>query len=325
MIAQLSRLSLLAATFSYLTRLAAAAVCAPGFSSSTGQEPCTPCPPGTYQPNPGQTSCRSAQAGWYATGPAATSQSICLQGTYSTGGAAACTICPAGSYCNGQGQTQPVLCPPGHYSPTPGLGQQCYECPRGTFVSTQGATACCLCCSGFYNDQTSQDHCFNCPQSGSASTPGATSKDQCMPGLSGGVTTCVMSGSTCPYTGGSFPSGTPQRRHERRQKCPHGQRSCPLYGSRDGVGVPKGHECVDVRRDLESCGGCVALDDSLFGERTADGGRDCSAIPNVDSVTCRAGECVIGRCVPGYVVSADGERCVPSFTLQGASRRRSSL
>ncbi|KAI0655596.1 hypothetical protein C8Q70DRAFT_923191 [Cubamyces menziesii] len=326
MLAQLSPLSLFAATFLFLAKHAAAGIgCLSGTYSPTGLEPCTPCPPGTFQPYAGQTLCRSAQPGFYATGPGAVSQSICLEGTFSTGGAAVCTICPAGSYCNGQGQTQPVLCPPGHFSPTPGLGQQCQECPKGTFVSIEGATECCFCCSGFFNDQTGQDHCSHCPVPGSSSVPGSTSADQCTTKLSGGIATCVMVGNIC--RDGTFPSGTPSRRRERRQsrECPRGHRSCPLYGSLGGVGYLRGFECVDVRNNLESCGGCVALDDSLFGERTADGGRDCSAIPNVDSVTCKAGECIIGRCVPGYVVSADGERCVPSFTVQREYRRKSSL
>ncbi|OSD02487.1 hypothetical protein PYCCODRAFT_1367630 [Trametes coccinea BRFM310] len=314
-----SRTALLVLASVFAGSTIASQSCPAGSYSSNGQTPCTQCSPGTYQQNQGQTSCQSAQAGWYATGPGATSQSICQQGTYSTGGAASCTPCPAGSYCNGQGQTHPVLCPKGHYSPTPGLGQQCLECPKGTFVAVEGATACCSCCSGFYNDQTSQDHCFNCPVSGASSPAGATSKDQCSSTSNGGLTTCSMSGNTCPNTGGSFPSGTvTRRRPTRRQICPSDQRSCPVYGSRTlGAGFLKGHECVDVLRDLERCGGCVAPDESLSGERSADGGRDCSAIPYVDSVTCRKGECVIGRCAPGYVVSTDGERCVASFNVQG--------
>ena len=56
-----------------------------------------------------------------------------------------------------------------------------------------------------------------------------------------------------------------------------------MYGSAaGGRGFLRAYECVDVRRDLESCGGCV-YDDSPFGERSADGGRDCSAIPFVDA------------------------------------------
>ncbi|KAI0373823.1 hypothetical protein BV20DRAFT_678096 [Pilatotrama ljubarskyi] len=319
MIAQLARISFALAILS-LVGSASAAQCAPGSYSSNGQTPCTPCQAGTYQQNSGQTSCQSAQAGWYAQGAGATSQSICLQGTYSTGGAATCTTCPAGSYCNGQGQTKPVLCPKGHYSPTTGLGQQCYECPKGTFVAVEGATACCSCCSGFYNDQTSQDHCFDCPVRGAYSPAGSTSKDQCGNTSGGGLTTCSMSGNTCPNTSGSFPSSARREIHRRRPECPRSHRSCPVYGLRGAI---RGHECIDVRNDLESCGGCVS-DDSQFGERSADGGRDCSAIPNVDSVTCRRGACVIGRCAPGYVVSENGSSCIPSLSVQGAHYNRAS-
>ncbi|KAH9845996.1 hypothetical protein C2E23DRAFT_872605 [Lenzites betulinus] len=293
--------------------------CPAGSVSTTGKTPCTQCKPGTYQPDAGQTMCRTAQAGWHAAGPGATAQSICQQGTYSTGGAASCTACPAGSYCNGQGQTKPVLCPTGHYSPTTGLGQQCYECPKGTFVAVQGATACCSCCSGFYTDQTSQDHCFPCPVRGAFSPVGATSSSQCASSGSGGLTTCSMSGNTCPATGGSFPSGS-KRHLARRRECAPGQKSCPVYGG-GGADNVRGYECVDVRSDLESCGGCVGPEDSLLGERAPDGGRDCSAIPNVDSVRCRSGACVIGRCAQGYSLSPDGSRCVHSLSVQAANGR----
>ncbi|KAI0761993.1 hypothetical protein BD413DRAFT_644539 [Trametes elegans] len=288
--------------------------CSAGTFSRTGQSPCTKCEPGTYQPDAGQTSCRSAQSGWFAAGPGATSQSICLQGTYSTGGAGSCTLCPAGSYCNGQGQTKPVKCPKGHYSPTKGLGQQCYECPRGTFVAVEGATACCACCSGFYNDQTSQDHCFDCPVRGAYSPAGATNKDQCGNKSGGGLRTCSMSSDTCR---GSFPSSGTGRRNAPRQACPRGHQRCPVYGG----GARAASECVDVRTDLESCGGCVAPLGAGPG-----GGRDCSAIPHVDSVTCRKGQCVIGRCASGFVVSADGSKCVAStLNIQGQYRRRAGI
>ncbi|KAI9070008.1 hypothetical protein FKP32DRAFT_1535591, partial [Trametes sanguinea] len=69
-------------------------------------------------------------------------------------------------------------------------------------------------------------------------------------------------------------------------------------------------ECIDIRRDLESCGGCV-YNDSPFGERTAGGGRDCSAIPNVDNVRCDKGECVIGKCMHGFYLTEEGDRCLP--------------
>ena len=80
----------------------------------------------------------------------------------------------------------------------------------------------------------------------------------------------------------------------KRDVCPSGTKSCPLYGSTFGRGFLKGYECVDVQRDLESCGGC-ALNDSPFGQPAPDGGRDCSAIPFVHDVQCKGGACVVGE------------------------------
>lgn len=85
-----------------------------------------------------------------------------------------------------------------------------------------------------------------------------------------------------------------RRRGPVRRACPSGSQSCPVYGTTlRRRGYLKGYECVEVQRDLESCGGCVAHD-SPFGERTAGGGRDCSAIPHADGVKCQNGVCVIG-------------------------------
>ncbi|KAI0770393.1 hypothetical protein C8Q74DRAFT_1369565 [Fomes fomentarius] len=309
--------SLLVASAALVSASESATNCASGSFSKTGKSPCALCDPGTFQPDVGQMSCRKAQKGWFAAGPGAASQSICQQGTYSTNeGQGACTICPAGSYCNGKGQTQPALCPPGHYSPVPGLGQMCHECPKGTFVSTRGATACCFCCSGFYTDQTAQDHCFDCPVRGAFSPLGATSAQQCGKSPGSGLTQCKMSGEKCPNGGGSSPTGMYRGRSVRRDACPKGHKNCPVYGlTPHGRGYLRAYECVDVRNDLESCGGCAA-NDSPFGERAADGGRDCSAIPNVDSVTCMGGECVIAKCSNGHRLSPDGANCVASFNVQ---------
>ncbi|KIP02731.1 hypothetical protein PHLGIDRAFT_78703, partial [Phlebiopsis gigantea 11061_1 CR5-6] len=245
-------------------------------------------------------SCKNAQAGWYATGPGATQQTICPQGYYSTGLAAQCTICPAGSHCSGSGNTSPQLCEPGRYSSQPGASQDCAQCPAGTFSSVSGATSCCSCCSGWYTDQVGQTHCFNCPNRDSYqqgySPIGATSADQCM-AAPGAFSSCAMSGNSCPATGGSITSGTAQKRAQQLtavpKRCPRDFESCPVYGFVRGVGYGRVYECVDTQNDLESCGGCVD-DDSPFGERGMSGGRDCTAIPNVDGVRCARGKCVIG-------------------------------
>ena len=99
-------------------------------------------------------------------------------------------------------------------------------------------------------------------------------------------------------TGGSSPSSGAQKRsppqRKRPQKCPKGYATCPVYGMLYGAGYTRSFECVDIQNDLESCGGCVD-GDSWNGEKNGSGGRDCSAIPNVDSVHCARGECVIGE------------------------------
>jgi hypothetical protein len=39
-------------------------------------------------------------------------------------------------------------------------------------------------------------------------------------------------------------------------------------------------------------------------------GQDCSSLPGVADVACLAGECVVHRCLPGYVIARDGTHCV---------------
>ncbi|KAI0088488.1 hypothetical protein BDY19DRAFT_985422 [Irpex rosettiformis] len=291
--------------------------CSPGTYSSTGSTPCTQCPPGTYQSQSHSTSCTEAQAGWYATAPGATSQSQCGTGYYSSAGSTECTVCPAGSHCNSATNDKPQLCEPGRYQATTGA-QDCTECPAGTFSNVYGATVCCSCCSGWYTDQPGQTHCFNCPNRGSFqqgwSPAGASSANECI-AASGALSSCSGSGSSCPDTGGAVPFGVPsiKRRANTRwqsslrshHKCPSGYRSC-------AHSFVQAYECVDIYSGLETCGGCVYMD-SPNGEVGLDGGRDCSAIPNVDSVRCHKGKCRIDSCMPGYIVSTDGRRCRPKF------------
>ena len=82
---------------------------------------------------------------------------------------------------------------------------------------------------------------------------------------------------TCPATASS--SGGMRRRDAPAAGCKRqGYKRCPTPWS---DWRRAGAECVDVMNDLESCGGCVL--DSDDGHPSADGGRDCSAIPGVGS------------------------------------------
>ncbi|KAH9950622.1 hypothetical protein B0H21DRAFT_686498 [Amylocystis lapponica] len=285
--------------------------CKAGTYSSAGASSCTACPAGTYSSQSGTTTCTPAQEGWYAAGPGAQSQTQCGQGYYSSStGSAGCTICPPGTYCNSQTNTAPNQCEPGYYSAKAGATQMCTACPVGTFTSIYGATSCCSCCSGYYVDQTAQTHCYNCVPAG-YSAPGSTSDSQCT-GKSGGLTSCSMSGATC--RGSVASQQSVHKREPRPKRCPSGHKSCPLYGLVAGRGYLKGYECVDVEHDLESCGGCAGMY-SRSGEHAEDGGRDCSAIPNVADVQCFERRCRIERCQKGYMISPDGQACLSVFHM----------
>ncbi|EPQ61267.1 hypothetical protein GLOTRDRAFT_32348 [Gloeophyllum trabeum ATCC 11539] len=303
-----------------LVARASAGQCSPGTYSSNGQKPCQDCPAGTYQSQSGATSCTAAQAGWYAKGTGNKQQEQCGQGYYSTGHASECTICPAGSYCNSNTQTQPQYCQPGRYSPYPGAKQDCLECPRGTFNNVYGATACCTCCSGWYTDQTGQTHCFNCPNRGSQqqgwSPAGSTSAGQCID-APGALSSCSQTSSgTCPAAGGAISSQRKRAAGSVEYCGKPGHKSCPIWNAVQGNA---GHasqttlyryECVDIANDIESCGGCV--DDSRAGTPSTDGGRDCSAIPHVDDVSCSNGTCKIRKCSRGFMLSEDQDNCIPA-------------
>ena len=43
-------------------------------------------------------------------------------------------------------------------------------------------------------------------------------------------------------------------------------------------------------------------------------GEDCTALPGVADVSCLSGECVVRRCMPGYVLSRDRTHCVSTQT-----------
>ncbi|KAH9910835.1 uncharacterized protein BXZ73DRAFT_108439 [Epithele typhae] len=272
--------------------------CAANTYSSDGTE-CLPCPSNEVSV-PASSSCHGCADGTHYDAESATCVTdppMCPAGTYLNGNA--CTLCAAGSY-SGDGATE------------------CEECPAGQF-SWEGASACCPCCSGFYSDHPGASSCAQCATAGAYSVVGASSASACSSYYLGGQLSCPSAGPTCPDVGGANPSSlahqTPVR---RRAACALGQRSCPVYGvSATGHGYVRGSECVDVRTDLESCGGCVA-DDSPLGGRNADGGRDCSAIPHTGRVACRGGACVIESCASGFALSEDGEACVAPSKASGA-------
>ncbi|KAF9652487.1 hypothetical protein BDM02DRAFT_3075260, partial [Thelephora ganbajun] len=116
---------------------------------------------------------------------------------------------------------------------------------------------------------------------------------------------CHSPYSECNGVCGYFPHGCSSQgfSKDRRDQptCPAGKTMC---------GVPnggEGHDCVDTKIDVESCGGCTVA--SPFGNNVADG-KNCKAIPNVEGVSCHQGTCKILSCKNGFKVSRSHDSCV---------------
>ncbi|GJE91935.1 hypothetical protein PsYK624_080870 [Phanerochaete sordida] len=281
----------------------ASAACAPGTFTPDGGRDCIPCPPGTYSDATDQATCKQARPGYFAP-PGATSETPCAAGSYSAGLAARCTLCYPGSYCPGEANVAPTLCAP------------------GTFSGVAGAEACCSCCAGWYSEEEGAITCTSCPSRGpfkqGYSPVGGSSADDCVAAI-GARDSCSQISNTCPNTGGALPSGGVQKRsppRTQRLRCAPAHSKCPVYGIAYGRGYTRGYECVDTQSDLERCGGCVD-GDSWDGARSAGGGRDCSAIPDVDAVRCARGQCIIERCRRGYIIHDGGTACRPLFVASG--------
>ncbi|KAL7410023.1 hypothetical protein BDY24DRAFT_372186 [Mrakia frigida] len=118
--------------------------------------------------------------------------------------------------------------------------------------------------------------------------------------------TCIYTGGTgltdaqyafaCPSKNNANPSAVPApfKRAVKEQNifiggkiCPIGEQACPLG---------KGFDCVDIKENLNSCGGCAGGT-----------GVDCSDIIGVSEVACVAGSCVVDSCVRGFDLSPAGQ------------------
>ena len=106
------------------TALAGGPLCAPGYYSPNGEEPCYPCEVGEYSDTFGALSCQPCEAGKFA----------------NTTGSEQCQDCPAGTYAPTLGSAECTVCPDGSIAPSPG-SQVCEPCPPGT-TSDESHTEC---------------------------------------------------------------------------------------------------------------------------------------------------------------------------------------
>ncbi|KAH9828680.1 uncharacterized protein C8Q71DRAFT_681472, partial [Rhodofomes roseus] len=85
--------------------------------------------------------------------------------------------------------------------------------------------------------------------------------------------------------------------------CPQSMAVCPITETIPDTlekWVSEGFECVDLREDLTSCGGCGIVDAQY----------DCTAISNALGVSCEVGTCRVHSCKPGFTLALDGKSCI---------------
>ncbi|KAF5326312.1 hypothetical protein D9611_000456 [Ephemerocybe angulata] len=284
--------------------------CLAGTYSATGNAPCTSCAPGTYSKESGQTRCIQARAGYYVPTAGQTTETACKAGTYNSNpGMTGCSTCPPGYMCPNDSLSMPQQCSPGRYSK--GGEKECPKCPAGYFNNIHKATDCCQCAAGWFNGNAGNTNCQMCSNQYPYSNPGTPAQNQCTakPGAWAPSKTCQQgTNGDCPA---SFPrpSAIPRRHLKAKPKCKVNEKACPIFSSLQVVR----YACLDVQSNLESCGDCITY--AFDGRPSRTGGRDCSAIPFVNEVSCSGGHCDIRSCQPGYIVSLDGSSCVLAFQL----------
>ncbi|WWD20992.1 hypothetical protein CI109_105473 [Kwoniella shandongensis] len=86
---------------------------------------------------------------------------------------------------------------------------------------------------------------------------------------------------------------------KRRATCPAPLTACNVAGVLDAF------ECINVKEELESCGGCLSGD---FNDVHTAPGVDCTALPGIPrgGVTCTAGRCEAFACKKGYQLASNG-------------------
>jgi len=120
--------------------------------SSSAKCLCTlTCPPGTYQDEVGQTSCKTCADGEYR------SEGACKTCEFGTYGEGECP-CPNGNPGNGNHCENPYLpCSIGQYD-----NGVCENCPVGKYQDQVGQGSCKTCGFGRYQDQEGMSECKTC-------------------------------------------------------------------------------------------------------------------------------------------------------------------
>ncbi|KAI0826601.1 hypothetical protein BC628DRAFT_1410207 [Trametes gibbosa] len=100
---------------------------------------------------------------------------------------------------------------------------------------------------------------------------------------------------------------------EAQATCAVHETVCGKYNE-----IQSGFQCVDVRTNLEICGGCIVPSPFDSPKKGSVAGVDCSSIPHVENVSCQAGACAVRSCGDGWTVNKDGTGCIAVAASLGA-------
>ncbi|MFN2377543.1 MAG: hypothetical protein ABR538_13470 [Candidatus Binatia bacterium] len=140
----------------------------------TGQDPCTPCPAGTFTSVQAATSCFDCPVGTFNGSLGQTACTDCGTGTFSSVPASTtCSNCSAGTFNSAQAQTACTNCGTGSFS-SAAASTTCTSCSPGTFSSSLGQTACTDCSPGSYQDASAAVECLDCEDGTFQPEAGAT-------------------------------------------------------------------------------------------------------------------------------------------------------
>ena len=119
------------------------------------------CAPGYYMNGAG--GCSIAPAGSYSTGGTSTSSTPCAPGSFSSNpGQSFCVLALAGTYVAGSSGTASIQCAAGNYQPSAGQSS-CIAASIGFFVSTTAATSQTQCAIGMTTNAVGSTLCVAIP------------------------------------------------------------------------------------------------------------------------------------------------------------------
>lgn len=163
------------------------------YTDAAGATQATPCAPGTFQPQTGQTSCLPAPVGRFVATDSATTSTPCAPGTFEAQtGATKCDLAQPGEFVAIAGASSATPCAPGTFQANSGA-TSCEQAPAGSFVATQGASSATPCPAGSYQSQSGQTSCVTADPGHFVAQPGAIAESACAMGTfasGSGATQC---------------------------------------------------------------------------------------------------------------------------------------